>query len=258
MEQPVSNQDSGDGGAADDHAADGETEHAPEDGAGKLAYGGERRKQKNSECAKSCDSERLKDKIWRAFAANFKGGAELLLGFCLLVVAYWQYTVYSRQATIMQTQTDIAKQQLAFSQSDTRAWVVPTNVRFENLNDPDDPLRVRVDFQNVGREPGEDLKNSLLPRWSTIPIPENTRPQDLPWWFSESTLSPENVCADAEKTWVTSIVYPTANPIFFIDTTKNESTPVADIKAGQKLLIISGCFVYETVGLTKHTAFARS
>lgn len=99
MEQPIGNQDGGSGCPAENNRADGDTDHPPQN-ASKLP---ETEKGGRRENAADCN-RRSNTNCWNKFWDIAKATAELVLGIGLLTIAYWQYTVYTRQTAIMEAQ----------------------------------------------------------------------------------------------------------------------------------------------------------
>jgi hypothetical protein len=131
-----------------------------------------------------------------------------------LIAVWWQvhemikvYEPIKDSADAAKTSADAARRSVDVAEDGVRAWIAPTNFSFVDLNNANDPLRVRVSYQNVGREPAIKVKNrspsaiitNVTEQWGTLSN------------WHEEMFKPENICVDMNKTDVTSVVYQTTN-----------------------------------------------
>ena len=99
------------------------------------------------------DWEATRKEPW--FDLKFSHFIEIILTGALVGIAYFQYTVYTRQAGIMQTQTEISRAQNDLTIEINRALLVEENIGFVK-GEPDpadatDGLDFIVKIKNVGR-----------------------------------------------------------------------------------------------------------
>jgi hypothetical protein len=140
-----------------------------------------------------------------------------------------------------------------------RAWIAPVRFALAAPADSDDPLKVRVSYQNVGREPARSAKNWLgygyIPLSPPLPSPANWG--ELPGWYASPAVQPKEICEHLGKIHKTSVVYPSTTIGFSIDTTKDPALPipVEEIKQQHAVYFVVGCFSYETVGRTRFSSF---
>lgn len=89
----------------------------------------------------------------RFFDLKFSHYIEILLTTALVGIAYVQYTVYRRQAGIMQTQADIAQTQNKIAIESARAFLVVPNMEFVHGDPTADPDGYSIVFtiKNVGK-----------------------------------------------------------------------------------------------------------
>jgi hypothetical protein len=140
-------------------------------------------------------------------------------------VAAWQASLTSAQLTVMQGQLNemksgslqtsqliganvnlatAARRSADIAEVEARAWLAPISFAFANLNDVKEPLKVRVAYQNVGREPAKNVKNATASSF----IRNVTVPPDQ-WGFltnwRDEIFKPESSCNVI--TMNTSVVY---------------------------------------------------
>lgn len=166
--------------------------------------------------------------------------------------------------TLTKQAAEAATRSAIVAETGVRAWVAPVTFAFRDLSDPNDPLIVRVAYQNVGRQPARNVRN-----WSTLDhifVPNIPPAQwgDLQEWQDVTRFSPREMCNHVvgDKT---SVLYPTSIPTLALEVGGSEKFPnmgtfdywalVGEIKDRQTVLIAKGCFTYETLGETRHSAF---
>jgi len=139
---------------------------------------------------------------------------------------------------------DAAKRSADIAEAGVRAWVAPINFVFANLSDPDNPLKVRILYQNVGREPaiGVKIATRLLTLRNVTLLHNHWT--DLPNWKDRALSS-----KDPSLTFENSI----DTGVWNIE----EISPDAatEIKSLHAVFILRGCFSYETVGVRKNSSF---
>jgi len=145
-----------------------------------------------------------------------------------------------------------------------RAWIAPVGFKFANLNDATEPLKVRVSFQNIGREPAKSLKQWLqfgYVRATSLPPAQWL---DLPIWKTQKEFQRAEICKGIAGVNNTGVAYPTPTFAFTVDANKGKDANYPDslipvlfteVKAQQTMLLVTGCFSYETMNRTRHSTF---
>ena len=155
------------------------------------------------------------------------------------------------------------------AEAGARAWIAPVTFALRNLADAAEPLTVRVSYQNVGRQPARNISN-----WDTLDYISSTNSSPVQWaekseWQDANRFAAKELCKRivADKT---SDLYPSSIPTLALDVRGNNTVgfdkfPVAgsfaywvlvtQIKEQHAILIAKGCFVYDTLGKTRHSAF---
>jgi hypothetical protein len=154
---------------------------------------------------------------------------------------------------------DAAKRSVAIEEVTERAWVAPVKFVFVNTADTDDPLRVRLFYQNVGREPAQDVKNWMNSGFIIAPPP---LPPAIDWnklsvWKMNTTLNPQTLCSHFGDVNTSVVVYPSSSFGFSIDTTKGHTiqSQIDDVRSEHAIYIIFGCFSYESEEHTRFSSF---
>lgn len=140
-----------------------------------------------------------------------------------------------------------------------RAWLTPTS--FDILTPPEaaDGPNFMVHYQNAGRFPALDTKNSM--GWSPMVLTKPIAgPRDYPespmWGAVENTI--KTVCNSSEPLNGGQAVFPsTSNEQNMISGRPEGPIDKAEIIAGRQLVIITGCLTYRTFNEIHHTGFCR-
>jgi hypothetical protein len=262
MEQPEGNQDSGGGRPAENNRA-GNNADQPTPDAARSSETEQSGRHQNAECCNRPNANGCRNKFWDAA----KTTAELFLGIGLLTVAYWQYTVYDRQAGIMQTLADISAKQLTATQLESRAWVGPLNVSIQPSETGQPPtlevgkgIPVSVQYINTGKEPATDFALShsdnifTIDQWKSDEIAASVKR-----WERECLAAPLPGI-------VGSVVFPTTNPYnsFSYSTTQEDREAAAGkwpvtsgLLSGDEVFVVLGCMMYKSAGTVHHTSFCN-
>jgi hypothetical protein len=141
-----------------------------------------------------------------------------------------------------------------------RAWVAPIRFVFADLNNAQQPLRVRMTYQNVGREPARNVRNYLTAGYIRNPIP----PSPKEWgnnrtWFSMEAIKPRSMCGGTAPD-KNSVIYP--SPTIGFDIEMGDPPDGADVQAlfeevknKKSIYFVAGCLSYETVKERRSSAF---
>lgn len=176
---------------------------------------------------------------------------EIVLTVALVGIAYFQYEVYKRQAKIMETQTGILRAQIHRANTVDRAWIAPTKLELDSGNSDNKPIKVILSYGNTGHQPAKETVfsglNDLMIPWDEtkgFPFVENPSCVGL--------LEKRN----ERKTPGWPFIYPSSEPIYHASYTTKNTTADAELTGGKRVLIVRGCFVYETIGkIDAHSNF---
>jgi hypothetical protein len=139
-----------------------------------------------------------------------------------------------------------------------RAWVAITGFAFADLMTASaNPLKVRITYQNVGREPARNVRS----RVRTSYIPEAPIPSsvwgDLPIWHTDETFRPKAICDDISLSTISIVLYPTTasvNNLYTSDEIVNKLS-VDDVKDRSNIYIVKGCFSYTSLDRVRYTSY---
>lgn len=159
---------------------------------------------------------------------------------------------------------DAAKLAANSAQDSVRAWVGAISFAFVDLKS-DDPLKVRVTYQNVGKEPAEDVALSVSSSFMIRPTYPVELWKDLPDWHAQKALESETQCKKTRSVNIRSTVYPSNSFGYFADTAKivhMPGLPDSDIpnlfgwtKRETVIYIVNGCISYKTEGKRRYSSF---
>jgi hypothetical protein len=172
--------------------------------------------------------------------------------------------IYKKQAGAAAVQAQAAKDTAIIARENLiagqRAWVAPIQFSFVDLNNTQQPLRVRMTYQNVGREPARNVRNFLYSGYIRNPLPPT--PKD--WghnltWFSMAAINPQAMCRKVTPD-INSVVYPSATVAFTLeigDPPEGADVPLLfdEVKNKKSIYFVAGCLSYETVKERKNSAF---
>jgi hypothetical protein len=157
---------------------------------------------------------------------------------------------------------EAAKRQANIAENTGRAWIAPIKFSLVNLDDPVEPLKVSLFYQNVGREPATSLKNNLTSGYIATKGTPPDKWQTLQEW--DKIPSASNLCMDAINTTTSNVAYPSQNIGFTVDIKRFDTWNISDamlsqffaaVKDQTVLYYVAGCFSYETAGKMKFSAF---
>jgi hypothetical protein len=175
------------------------------------------------------------------------------------------------QGAALKKSAEASERSADLSESAQRAWVAPLNYHFVNLADPDDPLKIGLSFQNVGREPARNTKmrtiTGIIPLASIIPP---IQWHDLSSWYNSREVNPKTLCSHFVETKQSVVVYPSTLNVITQTTSKwkidqgiadrlgidkDIPLPIEDIKSGRFIYFVGGCATYASLGKTRFSSF---
>jgi uncharacterized protein YecT (DUF1311 family) len=167
-------------------------------------------------------------------------------------------TTKAAEATVKAADAATKQSEIASKQAESsdkaalqaqRAWVGPRDARFETKPATGQKNKVIVEYQNTGREPALGFIFDANPFAMTLAEEANGD-------GSKKVLDYMQKCVNTPARILAGVVYPTTG-----FATANLSVPIDekltddDVVAGKKMLIIQGCFAYQTGNLIRHSAF---
>jgi hypothetical protein len=159
---------------------------------------------------------------------------------------------------------DAAKRSADIAEAGVRAWLAPVRISFVDLADTKEPLKVRVFYQNVGREPARNVKNWTAFGYVRNPSLPAVKWNALPTW-QDAAYKPEEMCRRV-VTDKSSVIYPSGatlgQEIEITNTVSDNplseaALPMlfAEVKEQHSMFLVLGCFTYETMNQTRHSTF---
>jgi hypothetical protein len=140
--------------------------------------------------------------------------------------------------------------QLQEMREEKRAWVGPISAGFPNgLPQAGNPANVSVQYHNTGREPAIDVYSDLSPYYATLT-------EDLEGIPTAHIAEYVAKCRTTQPVIGAQVVFPTTGFSSY-----NTSRVIEEILIdwnllyGTSLLYITGCYVYNTLGVTHRTSF---
>jgi hypothetical protein len=134
-----------------------------------------------------------------------------------------------------------------------RAWVMPKYIQLFEPIEVNRNTKVLLYFGNVGREPAINVGGDSEIKFVKIPITgRQAQPSDIGAWINDAGFG--DPCIKAEKERYFGVIYPSGNP-------ESNSSPVSseiatkEAKEGSALIVVKGCFVYETMGKTRRSKY---
>ncbi len=156
MEQPIGNQDSGSGTPAEHARAGGDANQPPQDVSGLPETEQDSGRKNTARC--NCRNNKNR---WNKFWDIAKACAELVLGIGLLTIAYWQYTVYTRQTGIMDRQANISEVANRQNTAVNRAFIVPSTTVEQSGKGDTLKWVIEAWIENSGNTPTRSLRGNF-------------------------------------------------------------------------------------------------
>ncbi len=150
------------------------------------------------------------------------------------------------QAEAMTKQTETSAQAIIAA---GRAWVGPRDARLESKPAVAQNNKAIVEYQNTGKEPAVGFV------YATFPFAV-TAAEDASGAAAKTMLENMQKCISTPPAMLAGVVFPTSgfnagNLATLIDGTLIDQ----DVIDSKKMLIVQGCFAYQTDNITHHSAF---
>jgi hypothetical protein len=141
-------------------------------------------------------------------------------------------------------------QQLQEMREEKRAWVGPISAGFANgLPQEGNPATVNVQHHNTGREPAIDVFSDLSPYVVTLE-------EDQAGVTATHVRQFVEKCREKQPVIGAQVIFPTTSSSYYTTSTIIEGNLIDwDVLYGTRLIIITGCYVYKTLGITHRTSF---
>ena len=152
----------------------------------------------------------------------------------------------SKAAEAMTRQTEISEKALIQSQ---RAWVGPRNARFESQPTVGQKNKLVVEYQNTGNEPALGIGFYVEPFTATLAEDSNGD-------VAKKLIAYVTKCSKLPSFAGAGVAYPTSGL-----NASNLTAPIEDlmidddVMSGKRIILLSGCFAYQTGGAVHHSAY---
>jgi hypothetical protein len=178
-------------------------------------------------------------KIWKQRAAQTTEQS-LARGIWYLVIGTWAALAVVAVLAIGTNQSE---------EPTRRAWIVPRAADFEEPPIEGKAARIKISFDNTGFEPAFDVKFV----WDYIVVAR----RQIHDSETRDVIEGQDVCHRATKSIGSRTAYPsgpTSKPVYsaYSDI---DGQQVNEIASGGMSLMIYGCFLYETAGEVRHSAY---
>jgi hypothetical protein len=148
-----------------------------------------------------------------------------------------------RQSEIAAKQAEISEKALTQAQ---RAWIGPTNASFTAEPKAGEPIDILISYQNTGREPALNFSYEV----DVFSITE-TSPE-----FGNRVNPFMTKCLQKNFAAPGQVVYPSTGFNQYDLSSKTDKALVdAAVIAGDKVVVLQGCFVYLTGQIMRHSFF---
>jgi hypothetical protein len=181
---------------------------------------------------------------------NYISGTVLAVATGLLVwVAYWQWDALEK------TDTTLNKTLVAAN----RAYIAPGQITFIDLPQEKTEIRLQLTYENIGREPAIKLGRWVL--FGTANVDAMAVPNNDPILAAKKAADeieksiPDDPCKVADTFRYLGVIFPshTTRPSATIFVPAKYMT--ANVVSGKDILIVKGCFVYDTFGYRRESRY---
>jgi hypothetical protein len=141
--------------------------------------------------------------------------------------------------------------QLQEMREEERAWVGPISAGLPNgLPQEGNPATITVQYHNTGREPAIDVVSDLSLYIATLA-------EDQEGGVTRAHIEQYvEQCRQTQPVVGAQVVFPTTGFSFYTVSRSIEGYLIDwDVLYGTRIIIITGCYVYNTLGITHRTSF---
>lgn len=130
-----------------------------------------------------------------------------------------------------------------------RAWVGPENLHIDGTLTIDQPLHLIIDYHNTGRQPALDFFYHINPKIFTIG-------EDASGEVMRASTEYMTKCRNTPPSKGYTVIYPTSGFSNYSLSAEIEKDLIDwNIIYGTNIIVISGCFVYKTANVIRHSGF---
>jgi hypothetical protein len=169
---------------------------------------------------------------------------ELLLVFVIVVATIVNVCVASRQWGAMAESNRINRDAMI---AGTRAWVVPTGAYFDGEPKAGFNQRIKVTYENVGKEAASDVISPM--DWSGKTLSVVIDDKQMPYIDVQTASWPVNMLCNVDPSYVINrrAVYPSTKNEFMYYVFNSGPTFLPDtVMKGTEFFYVFGCFVYRS------------
>jgi hypothetical protein len=138
-----------------------------------------------------------------------------------------------------------------------RAWLAPSSFEMSGAIEDGAP-KIVVHFQNIGRFPATDASTSIGVVAFPLAKPLKSRkeyPATDSWVVSMNVFV--NACVKNAPLADMAVVYPSAQIESNAEGEMSGPWKKDELLSGQSIMVVVGCFTYNTIGKTFHSGFCR-
>jgi hypothetical protein len=184
-----------------------------------------------------------------------------VLTLVTIAVGISQYVTFDRQLTVMQDQLDSMNRADDTTRESiiaaNRAWLAPQNMEVAVAVEDGTP-KIMVHYQNIGRFPATDARANISVVAFPLARPIKGRSE---YPATDHWVVPLNVFVDTcVKTTPLSemnVVYPSGQVEQNGEAEMSGPWDKDDLLAGRSIMVVLGCFSYNTMGKTFHSGFCK-
>jgi hypothetical protein len=152
----------------------------------------------------------------------------------------------TKQSEIATRQSDNSDKALLQAQ---RAWVGPRDARLEGKPVPGQKNKFIVEYQNTGKEPALAFFFEASPLITTVA-------EDMNGVLTTRMMIALQKCLATPARILAGVVFPTSGfNSNALNIAVDEKLIDDDVATGAKILVVNGCFAYQTGNVTHHSAF---
>jgi hypothetical protein len=157
-----------------------------------------------------------------------------------------QSEIATKQAEISAKQAENSDKALVQSQ---RAWIGPRDARLEAKPVVGQKNKYLVEYQNTGREPALSFVFHTAPLVASLS-------EDADGKLTGRMTDYLQKCVNTLPRALAGVVFPTSGfSVSQLSSEVDEKLIDEGVVVGEKILVIQGCFVYQTGNITRHSAF---
>jgi hypothetical protein len=164
----------------------------------------------------------------------------------LATAAGKQAEAAEKQASAMADSAKAARDNLIAAE---RAWVGPRNAKIEGAIEVGKPVEVTIEYANTGHEPAQNFFSAV----DTFAV---TDAEDKNGASLRKMSEYFEKCKNSRNMIVGQVVFPTSGfSTYNLSIKSDPSFITQELLDGEKILVVQGCFLYESFNAFRHTYF---